>query len=361
MDGSSITPRKLTKLSTTKEERKHNMTNKIGAIALFLALCFPASQSAHALGTPSGTSITNTATATFNDGGTPVTRTASAPAVVVDNKVNLTVTKNADVTVLPGATDQALVFEVKNEGNTSQRYALTPTNSAGIAMENVRIYLDNGTNPGVWDAGDDLYVDASTFGDVLADGRLQILIVADTPVGALSGETADYQLIATTVDAGTTTVTLPTLGANTAGVDVVFADVTGSAAGDGNRDGKHSATGIYSVNLLSLILNKSVEVVWDPNNLFVNPKAIPGARLTYTITASVVGVGTAATVVITDPIPANSTYVANSLKLNSTSLSDDIDGDVGSVVGAPGTVTVELGDLTNATPLQTTSFDVTIN
>lgn len=337
------------------------MTKKIGAIALFLALCYPANQSAYALGTPSGTAITNTATATYDDGGTPVTKTASAPTVVVDNKVNLTVTKNADVTVLPGSTDQALVFVVKNEGNTTQRYALTPTNSAGIVMDNVRIYLDNGTDPGVWDGGDTLYVDASTFGDLLADATLSVLIVADTPAGASSGETADYQLIATTVDAGTTTVTLPTVGANTAGVDVVFTDIAGSAAGDGDRDGKHSATGTYSVNLLSLILNKSVTVVWDPNNLFVNPKAIPGARLTYTITASVAGAGIAATVVITDPIPTNSTYVANSLKLNSASLSDAIDGDVGSVGGAPVTVTVGLGDLTNATPLQTTSFDVTIN
>lgn len=336
------------------------MTKKIGAIALFLALCYPASQS-YALGTPSGTSIVNTATATYNDGGTEVTKTASAPAVVVDNKVNLTVTKNADATVLPGSTDQALVFTVTNEGNTTQRYALTPTNSAGIVMDNVRIYLDNGTNPGVWDAGDTLYVNAGTFGDVLADGTLSVLIVADTPAAAISGATADYQLIATTVDAGTTTVTAPTVGPNTVGVDVVFTDIAGSAAGDIARDGKHSATGIYAVNLLSLVLNKTVVVSWDPTNLFVTPKAIPGAILTYTITSSVVGSGTAAAVVITDPIPANSTYVANSLKLNSAALSDATDGDVGSVGGTPATVTVGLGDLTNALPAQVISFDVTID
>lgn len=337
------------------------MTKKIGAIALFLALCYPVGQSAYALGTPSGTAITNTATATYNDGGTPTTKTASAPAIVVDNKVNLTVTKNADATVLPGATNQALLFTVKNEGNTTQRYALVPTNSAGIVMANVRIYRDNGTTAGVWDAGDTLYVNAGTFGDVLADGTLSVLIVADTPATALSGETADYQLVATTVDAGTTTVTAPTAGANTAGVDVVFSDIAGSAAGDGARDGKHSATGIYSVNLLSLALNKAVVVTWDPTNLFVTPKAIPGAILTYSITASVTGSGTAAAVVITDPIPANATYVANSLKLNSAALSDAGDGDVGSVGGTPTTVTVGLGDLTNASPAQVVSFDVTIN
>lgn len=337
------------------------MTKKIGAVALFLALCYPTSQSAYALGTPSGTAIINTATATYSDGGTPTTKTASAPAVVVDNKVNLTVTKNADATVLPGATNQALLFTVKNEGNTTQRYALTPTNSAGIVMANVRIYRDSGTTPGVWDAGDTLYVNAGTFGDVLADETLAVLIVADTPAAALSGETADYQLIATTVNAGTTTVTTPTAGANTAGVDVVFADIAGSDAGDGARDGKHSATGIYSVNLLSLILNKSVVVTWDPTNLFVTPKAIPGAILTYTITSSIAGSGTATAVVITDPIPANATYVANSLKLNSAALSDASDSDVGSVGGTPATVTVGLGDLTNASPAQVISFDVTIN
>ncbi|MDZ4186294.1 MAG: hypothetical protein U1D97_15120 [Desulfuromonadales bacterium] len=337
------------------------MTRKIGTIALFLALCYPASQSAYAIGTPSGTVITNTATATYNDGATPVTRTASAPNVVVDNKVNLTVTKNADVTVVPGSSDQSLVFEVKNDGNTTQRYALTATNSAGIVMENVRIYLDNGTNPGVWDAGDTLYLDAATFGDVLADGTLEVLIVADTPAAANSGDTADYQLVATTVDAGTTTVTTATVGVNTAGVDVVFADIAGSAAGDVARDGTHSATGLYTVNLLSLILNKSVNITWDPTNLFVTPKAIPGAILTYTITASVVGVGTAANVVITDPIPANSSYAANSLQLNSVALTDAADGDVGSIGGTPTEVTVDLGDLTSASPEQVITFDVTID
>lgn len=336
------------------------MIKKLGAITLFLVLAQPGSRSAFALGTPSGTPITNKATATYTYGGALLTKVAKAPPVVVDNKVNLTVTKNGDLTVIPGATDQALLFEVKNEGNTSQRYALTATNSAGIVMENVRIYLDNGTTPGLWDAGDTLFVDAATFGDVPADGTLKVLIVSNVPVAAASGATADYQLTATTVDAGTTTVTSPTLGANTAGVDVVFADVAGSAAGDLARDGKHSALGIYTINVLELVLSKAVEVTWDPNNLFVNPKAIPGAILSYTITAGVTGLGTAAGVVITDPIPARSTYVANSLKLNGAALSDAPDTDKGSVAGAPTTVRVELGDLTSASPPQTVGFEVAI-
>lgn len=334
------------------------MTRKIGVLVLFLALCYPACQSAYAGGTPSGTSITNTATATYNDGET---KTAAAPAIIVDNKVNLTVTNNGDATVLPDSNNQSLPFTVKNEGNTTQRYALTAVNSDGIVMENVRIYLDSGTQTGEWDVGDILYVNAATFGDVVADGTLNVIIVADTPTGATSGQISDYHLVATTVNAGTTTVTTQTAGANTAGVDVVFADIAGTASGDGARDGKHSDLGTYTVNLLSLNLSKSVTVSWDPYNLFVNPKAIPGAKLIYSIVTTVTGLGTAADVVITDPIPANSTYSAGTLKLNGGELTDLADLDVGSVLGSPKTVTVGLGPLTNASPTQTITFEVTID
>lgn len=334
------------------------MTKNIGAIALFLALCYPACQSAYAGGTPSGTSITNTATATYNNGET---KTASAPAIVVDNKVNLTVTNNGDATVLPDSSDQAIPFTVKNDGNTTQRYALAAINSAGIIMDDVRIYLDNGTNPGVFDIGDTLYVNAATFGDVVADGSLKVIIVADTPVGATSGQTSDYQLLATTVNAGSTIVTTQTTGPNTDGVDVVFADIDGPASADDTRDGKHSDVGTYTVNLLSLNLSKSVTISWDPYNLFTNPKAIPGAKLIYSIVTTVTGEGTAADVVITDPIPAKSTYTTGTLKLNGSALTDGADLDVGSVLGSPKTVTVGLGDLTKTSPVQTITFEVTID
>lgn len=331
------------------------MTKRIGTIALFLALCYPAIQSAYASGTPSGTSITNKVTATYNDGGNPVTKTADAPAITVDNKVNLTVTSNGNATVLPGSTNQVLPFTVKNEGNTTQRYALTYANSAGVVMENIRIYRDNNSD-GTLDGGDTLYSDASTFGDVLADGTIKILIVADTKAGATSGQNEIYHLIATTVDAGTTTVTLQTNTANTVGVDVVFADIAGTAAGDGVRGGQHSDKGTYTVNLLALNLSKSVEVTSDPKNLTDKPKAIPGAILTYTIKVSVSGTGTTANVVITDPIPDNTTYVANSLTLNSAPLAD-----LGRIGGTPVTVTVTLGDITKDTAEQIITFQVKIN
>ncbi len=350
------------------------MRKVILIIAAFTFVCL-ATGTVYAAGTASGTDITNTATATYTVSGNPVTQTASA-TLKVDNKVNLTVTKNADASVAPGSSNQALVFVVRNDGNTTQRYALSAVNSAGIVMNNVRIYRDSGATANVWDATDTLYVDAGTFGDVAADGTLNILIVADTPAGATDGQTSDYNLIATTVDAGATTVTTQTAGADTPlGVDVVFADIAGSAAGDGARDGKHSATGRYTVSLLSVSVAKSVFIYSDPHTGINNgtagsnytdctvcPKAIPTATLRYTITVTVTGAGTAVGVTITDPVPANTTYAAGTIKLNGAPLTDGADADTGDYnVTNAGKVTVTLGDLTSASAIKTITFDVTIN
>lgn len=351
---------------------KARMKGKLITIALLALLYLPV-KTAYAL-TPSGTVITNTATVTYGVGTTTgLTATATA-TITVDNKVNLTVTKNVDASVTPGATDQSLVFVVTNTGNTTQRYELSAVNGAGIVMDNVRIYLDNGSVPNELDDNDTPYGDASTFGDVAADGSLNILIVADTPMDATDAQTSDYNLVATTVNAGTTNVTVQTVGPNTAGVDVVFADIAGSDAGDAARDGKHSASGTYTVSSISLTVVKSVFVYSDPSKGINNgtaannytdctvcPKAIPGATLRYTITVTATGSGTALNVVITDPIPTNTTYTAGTLTLNSAVLTDGADGDAGNVGGSPVTVTVNMGNLTSASAAQTITFDVTID
>jgi len=349
------------------------MKRKIVILAL-LALIYLPAKSAHAAGTASGTTISNTTTVTYDIGTTTGLTATARTTVVVDNKVNATVTKNADVAVTPASTNQALVFVLANTGNATQRYALSVTNGAGIAMNNVRIYRDSGATPNAWDATDTLYVDAGTFGDVAADGTLNLLIVADTPGEATDGQTADYNLAATAVNAGTTTVTVQTAGENTAGVDVVFADMAGSAARDGARDGKHSASGRYTVGSITLTIGKTVLVYSDPSNGVINgtppgyadctvcPKTIRTATLRYTITVTVTGSGTAAGVVISDPLPANTTYNTGTLKLNGTAQSDAKDGDAGDVGGTtPGTVTVNLGDMTSTSTVQIIMFDVTIN
>jgi len=89
---------------------------------------------------------------------------------------------------------------------------------------------------------------------------------------------------------------------------------------------------------------------------------ITGATIRYTLAVTTVGTGTAMNVVITDLLPANTTYTSGTLKLNSAALTDAADADAGDVGGTTtNTVTVKLGNLTSVSPIQTITFDVKIN
>jgi uncharacterized repeat protein (TIGR01451 family) len=326
---------------------------------LLVVLAALAPRSASALGTPSGTVVTNTATANYLIGGMPQSALSGSSAFTVDNRVNLLVTRNADASVTPGAANQSLAFSVANLGNAPQRYDLTVVSrlTDSFDMNNVRIYRDDNAN-NAWDAGDTLYAGPAAFGDVAADGTLRLLVVADTPVGPASGATAVYDLVAATVVSGGTTSVVQTIGPNSAGVDVVFADPAGSAAGDVARDGRHSAAGTFTLSTVTVTMNKTVAVI----DQFGGNNPVAGATLRYTVTVTVSGAATANSVVVTDPYPANTTYVAGSLRLNAALLTDAADADVGDAgATTPGAITVNLGSLTAASPVQTIVFDVRIN
>jgi hypothetical protein len=65
---------------------------------------------------------------------------------------------------------------------------------------------------------------------------------------------------------------------------------------------------------------------------------------------------------LNDPIPASTTYVAGTLRLNGSPLTDtDADTDAGSFLLGPPRVAVSLGDLTSAAGPQTIDFRVMIN
>ncbi len=337
------------------DKEKINQTTRWGII-VFLATCLLAAGTALAAGTPAGTVINNTASVS-STGHATVSASAS---FTVDRGIDVLVTRKSDVNTAPTSTNVALSFLVSNTSNTSMRFALSavskPTNT--WTMNNVRIYQDKNSS-GSWDAGDTLYTDAGTFGDLASGASITVLIVADTPASLEIGQTALYDLVATAVDAGTLNVSAQTTGANTSGVDTVFLDVAGSAAGDGVRDGKHSATGAFVVTAaaVKVSLNKTVTTI----DQWGGSLPIPGATLRYTIVATTTGSGTAANVVFSDPLPMNTTYIANTLKLNGSVLTDAVDSDAGDVGGTtPNTVTVKLGDLTSALPAQTITFDVKI-
>ncbi|MFM9863121.1 MAG: hypothetical protein ACKVRO_05900 [Micropepsaceae bacterium] len=333
------------------------------AASVVATAAFLLPQSAQAAGTAAGTTVSNTATVNFNVGGVPQTAVTGSATFVVDDKVNLTVTNNSGATVVPGSTNQVLAFTLQNTGNKTHGYSLAASLGSGITMNNVRIYRDvNGD--GNFDGGDTLYTGGTNAGDLAADAIMRLLIVSDTPVGATNGQVSNYQLIATTLNAGTTTVTAHdnAIADDKDTQQVVFADAAGPGAGDIVRDGKHSATGTYTVSTATLTVTKTSTVVSDPFNGTTNPKRIPGAVVRYSIVVTNTGAANATNVVVRDAIPASTTYAATSITLNAGGLTDAGGDDAGDINATnPGEVTVTVGALASGGGTGTVTFDVTVN
>lgn len=338
---------------------------KLKATGILLALVMFAAgmQTAMAVGTASGLTISNTADVDYQVGGfDQATVTSNNETFLVDNRVDVTVASGAGTNVLPSSADQPLAFTVTNTGNTSQGYALAATNAGGdnFDMGTVRIYIDDGN--GIWDGvgTETLYVAATNAGDLDPNGApgadtMTVFVVANTPGTPTNGQTADIDLLATTLNAGTAVVTVGLTDAdpNTVGVDVVFGDAAGTV--DAVTDGQHSAVNTYTVAITPLTLAKSSAIVSDPINAGVNPKAIPGATITYTLVVTNPGAAPsdATSVVVVDAPPANTSYVLNSTTLNTVAQPDGTVWD--------GTnVTVNVGTLIPGATA-TITFDVTIN
>lgn len=280
---------------------KHTMIHRhLAALLAFAALALAVPFAAQAAGTASGTSISNTATVDYTVGGVgqPTITTGPTGTFVVDTKVNLTVQRvdASYVTSAPSST-QYLTYRVVNNGNTAHDFALQAL-SAGIAdpfggadnfdANNVQAYVDS-NGDGVYTAA----TDTMTFVDgLVSDATSTVFIVGNIPVSQVTGDIAAYALLATAHDAGAAGVlgalTVQTAGVGTLlGVDVVFADAANAdVAADTARDGEASDRGAFRVSTAALSILKSAATYSDPFNGTTNPKAIPGAVMTYTITVT---------------------------------------------------------------------------
>jgi len=346
----------------TKMKLKQNLMMFGLVLAGVMTLLMPSQ--VMAAGTASGTDITNSATLDYQVSGVNQTQiTSNTTTFKVDNKVDLTVAEVGSANVVPGSNDQVLVFSVTNTGNTLQGYSLDTTADVTdeFDMTSVRIYLDvNGD--GLLDVGDSLYTLGTNIADIAADGSIQVLVVADTPLTPTNGHTAVYNLIATTLDAGTTTITTNDSGDvdDPLVVQVVWADGVGTD--DAATDGKHSADAIYSVASADLAVTKTQAVESDPINGTTNPKAIPGATVRYTITVVNSGGLDATSVELVDTTPINTTYLPGSITLDTVSKTDINDADEADHGASnAGAVTVTIANLANTVGTAIITFDVTID
>ena len=288
-------------------------------------------QQAQALGTEQGTNVANTATVNYTVGGVgqPVI-TSNTVNFVVDRRINLTVAEvgGLPTEVIPGSVNRITTFTVSNSTNGTQDFRLVATNDApgaGTAFggnddfdgANVRVFVDNGN--GVYEPA----IDTATFIDELGpDQQRTVFVLIDIPVGQVNGDIAGVTLRAFAANSGGVgalgTDATQTAGADTAlVVDTVFGDTAGApnTTGDLARDGSHSDDDQYNVVTAALTVIKSQVVVSDPFNGTVNPKAIPGAVIEYCVDINNTGATQADAIVMTDAIPANTTYQAGSIRV----------------------------------------------
>ena len=360
------------------------------ALSLLAATTLVTALPARAAGTVAGTSIANRATVNYAVGGVAQPQIGSSPTgnssgagtdttFLVDNKVNLSVleTNAAGANTSPGLTTAGIanavaVFKLTNTGNNPQGYTFAVTQPVGgtvfssdtFDMLNTKAVVSGAacstasTTTPTYNSGTDT---ATTVPTLSPDTCVYVIVLGDTPNGLVNGAAATVQLTATTVVANTLAALTQTVGAdNPNAVDVVFADPAGSAGGahatQTAGDGKAFDYDQYIVVAPSLTVTKTSAVVSDPINNTTNPKAIPGATLQYTITvANAVAGAAAAAVTIADVIPANTTYLPNSITLNGAAVSDATGYTV-----ATTTVSVNAGALA-AGASDILKFSVTIN
>lgn len=332
-----------------------------------------------AAGTAAGSTITNTATVNYQVGGVAQTAINASNNVTVDRKITLTVAEvgSATTSVAPGATAQVTTFTVTNTSNDTLDLGLTAAQLAGgsaahsgtdtIDLTGLSLFVDSNSN-GTYDAGTDQAV--TYLDEIVADASRTVFVVGNVPISAINGDVAGVTLVAQARAGGGAAsqgaVITETAGANTAGMDTVFADGSGPATGDAARDGKASDDDDYTVSAPSLTVTKQSRVVSDPINGTTNPKLIPGAVVEYCIViANAAGSASASSVTISDPLPAQTTFVAASSFLNGTYTGStptgtcSLDGTAGGSVTA-GTLDGTLGTIAAGT-VRTLYFQVTIN
>jgi len=339
---------------------------RFGATASLMAVAAVLSSPAFAAQTIAGTTITNNVSVAFKVGGVTQTPLTASDTFTVDRKVNLTIVEEGSATtqVSPGQLAAVTSFLASNQSNAPIDISLAASNLTGDAYDvsNFKLYADTDNN-GSFNTGDLLI----TYLDQVAaeTSNVRVFVVADIPLSRTTGEIANIRLTGTAAEATAAgslgAVIVQTAGANTAGVDTVFADST--ANGNVARDGIHFADDSYTILTAALAALKTSRIVSDPLNGTTNPKMIPGATVEYCIAVSSSGGGAPATAVaISDTLPTTTTYEPSfGVKVNGTLTGATCNAD-GLVAGAhaSGVVSGTIPSIT-AGDARTVLFRVTIN
>lgn len=320
------------------------------AAGLVLLVGLFASGTAPAAGTLANTAIDASATATYTDpAGALQTATSNIATVRVDEILNLVNASNdaGRIGVTSPDSSAVLTFSVKNTGNGSEAFEFVASNLTGDDFDtgSVAIFLDNGD--GIFDGDEIPYTFGSTEPTLAAEETVVVYLVAGIGSGHADGAVAELTLRATAVSASAAGDPAGTVlgGAGDGGTDAVVGISTASAV----------ASNGFIVSAVTSTLSKSA-VILDP---FLGSNAVPGATITYTLSFALSGSGDITQAQVVDLIPANTSYVPNSITLNGVAQTDALDADAGRFNGNQ--VEVRLPDPLAAPSTQIVTFKVTIN
>lgn len=327
----------------------------LSAILLFsVALTMSTPTAVLAAGTAAGTHVDNRATISYDVGGSSLSIESSPTGnstvgagngadtgFNVDRMVDLTVARGADSykSATAGFTS-VLTFTVTNTGNDTFDFNLSASdlsgvndpyggtdNLDGITVSGIYVESDGPGDSAGYVSGDHSY-DAATdtvesINNLPQDYTVNVYVVCNIPAAAANGNIAVMLMQAAALASDGSALT-QTTGADTSGIDTVFADDAASAAGatDTARNARDQETDAFQVQAPSLTVSKTSAVTWDPVNLYSNPKAVPGAYIEYTITVSnATGAAEAANVMVVDDL---TTLIAtdNYLAFRSNAYSD---------------------------------------
>jgi uncharacterized repeat protein (TIGR01451 family) len=329
-----------------------NVSLSIGLPMIVASASIMFSGTAFAAGTSAGTTISNTATATYNDtSGTPQSVNSNTVDVLVDELLDVTVARvgSVDVIVQPGSTNQVSTFTVTNNGNGSEAFRLTPNGALGgdqFDPNVTSVVLDTNGN-GVYDPGvDTVYTPGSNDPILGADGSVTVFVLSTIPAGAVDGNRGQVNLTAAA-----------TTGTGAPGTSFAGLGQGGGNAVVGNTGADSVDNAFYLVQNATISFVKSQSVV-DP---FGGSRTVPGSIITYTLVATISGTGTLTNVVVNDPIPAATAFQTGTLTLQSVVMSDALDADAGEyVAGGPNRINVRLGAVP-AGQARTVTFKVRVN
>ncbi|GAA4003690.1 hypothetical protein [Sphingomonas humi] len=326
-------------------------TGRIGRqarLALSLALCAASSTAADAEGTPAGSEIVNVAQLSWVAGGEQRTVQSNAASLKVDERIDVAVASldGGSVPVAAGDQNRVLSFRVVNAGNAPEAFVLSAVGAIGGDQWDPAITslaLDTNGN-GLFDPGVDQTYRAGTDDPLLkADASITVFVLGGVPAGLADAAVGLASLRATAVTGSGAPGTV-FAGRGEGGTEAVVGGTTATAITQGS----------YVASLAVPQLAKAQQIV-DPNG---GSSALPGALITYTLTASYQGAVPTSGGLVEDPIPAGTSYVAGSLKLNGASLTDAADGDAGEA-GTAG-IRVAIGAL-SAKSNAVISFQVRVN